>query len=153
MNTKQHFFAGAPLPVVSQSLKVVRNKSLKIRRFTQQSLVTFDMVVGQGNRPDRMHTQLVEWGVIHPFDYFFTGSRVGVQGIAKNWVEREGVENLEEQMPYIWDSPIMWGRFFGLLDANPNKKIIVISSAPRKEHERLAAYPNVLFASPAPRLA
>ncbi|MDO8483013.1 MAG: hypothetical protein Q7S86_04310, partial [bacterium] len=135
------------------SLEVVSNKSLKIRQFIQQSLATFDLVVGQGNRPDRMHTQLVEWGVIPPFDYFFTGSRVGAQEIAKNWVEREVVENLEEQMPYIWDSPTMWGRFFELLDSNKDKKIIVISSSPRKEHERLAAYPNMLLASPTPKLA
>jgi hypothetical protein len=151
ISNEEIFFPDTPEEVFL-AVERVRLISEGLRAFIRESLVKFDLVVGQANRPDRMYL-LVEGGVIPSFDYFFTGSKQGQEFIAKNWVEREVIDNTEEQIPYIWDSPNMWKKFWQLLDKNKDKKILLISAAPHKEHKRLIQHPNVVFVSPKPDLA
>jgi hypothetical protein len=142
---KNLFFPGAPLAQISPTLKRVMRTTTDLRNFIKRSLLGFDLIIGQGNRPDRLHSQLVEWGILPPFDIFFTGSRAGAEQIAQHWVEREVEEALEEQTPYIWDSPGMWQKFWEFLEGHNKKRILLISSAPRGQHERIAEFQNILF--------
>ena len=150
---KQYFFLGAPLSDLFPVLEKVQRSTSKIRNFIQRSLIDFELLIGQGNRPDRIHTHLVSSGVIPKFDYYFTGSKVGEENISFNWFEREMLDGKNEHTPYIWNSQKMWEQFFHLLNKNQGKKILVSSSAPRDQHKLLANYSNVLFASPPPEVA
>lgn len=147
------FFTNTPLQEVAAALTRVRAKTDALNNFTLNALRNFDLIIGQSNRPDRMHTQLVEWNIIPKFDYFFSGSSTGIKFISKNWVERELLDGDNVQNPYIWDSPHMWKEFFRLIEDYEDKEIAVISSAPRKEHAELRNYSNVNFLSPTPELA
>lgn len=145
---KTHFFSNAPRSEVLSALKRIKGTVKTLRQSIKEALKGFDLIIGQGNRPDRMHTNLIEGKIIEKFDYYFSGSKTGVENIATNWFEREVIEGTNEHIPYIWDSPQMWVEFFALLNKNRDKKILVTSSAPRNEHKKILDYPNVLFTSP-----
>lgn len=147
------FFPNAPMAQILAAVNQLKLQTKLIRQFIKNKIGEFDIVIGQGNRPDRLHTQFIDTGIITQFDYFFTGSKIGFEDISKNWFEREVVEGLTEQMPYIWDSPVMWQKFWELLNENRDKKILLISSAPRKEHANIFEYKNITFTSPRSDLA
>lgn len=142
------FFPNAPMAQISATLNHLKIQTKFLRQKIKEEIQKFDLIIAQGNRPDRLHVQLHENGLISKFDYFFTGSSFGFEDMSHNWIEREVEENLQEQTPYIWDSLLMWSKFWELLEANRDKKILLISSAPRKEHSRLRSFPNITFASP-----
>lgn len=148
------FFPNYPKSEVSSALKRVLSTTNNVRKFIFTELKKFDLIIGQSNRPDKSHLLLVEGGGILPvMDYFFTRSKAGAEHLSKNWFEREVIETDGIQTPFIWDSSIVWESFFSLLKHNRDKKILVVSSASRVEHESLKEYKNIIFASPSPRLA
>lgn len=150
---KNYFFQGAPSSA-HLALANVQRTTPFIRESISQKLSSFDLLVGQGNRADRIHTHLVNAGILPKFDYYFAGSKIGEESIASKWYEREILDgNNNEQIPYIWNSKVMWNEFFDLLSKNRDKKIFITSSAPREQHKELVNYPNVLFASPTPDTA
>ena len=150
---ERKFFPGAPMHKIISRYEELVLKTNLLRAYIRDAQKKFDLTIGQGNRPDRLHVQLIENGALSPFDYFFTGSRFSFEHVAKNWIEREVLEELDEQYPYIWDSPLTWKKFWELLEQNKEKKILLITSAPRKEHSKLVDFPNVLFASPTAEIA
>jgi hypothetical protein len=148
---KNFFFPDAPSEQLFALLHKMQHNTKKMRSFVSQAIGQYNLRIGQGNRACRIHSHLINEGIFPPFDYYFVGSSIGEENVSSNFIERMKLEDNENpHTPYIWDSDEMWSLFFDLIEKNQDKKIFISSSAPRKEHLRLADFTNVLFAAPFP---